>query len=186
MPAEPSPRRPRSWPERQRLWRAREDRFTRWTHQAAAQRWVLLALGLVSRVSDGWVWAALAVLLPLATGETGTRCVVRMLAVGALNVVLYKIIKHSVARPRPYRGCSGVTACARSLDEYSFPSGHTMHAVAYGLIVGVYYPQCRWLTGGFALLVAASRVVLGLHYPSDVVAGAAIGALTALVSFDLL
>jgi undecaprenyl-diphosphatase len=172
--------------ERLRVWRMLEDRCTRWMHRAAARRWVSWLLVVASRVGDGWVWYGAFVLLPLLSPVTGTHCAVRMVAVGLLNLIVYKIIKHTVARPRPYRGCSGVMACTRSLDEYSFPSGHTMHAVANSIILGAYFPQCRWVVWGFTLLVAASRVVLGLHYPSDVVAGAAIGMLTAVVSFNLL
>ena len=77
-------------------------------------------------------------------------------------------------------------ACARSLDEYSFPSGHAMHAVAYSVLLGVYYPEFTPLLWGFTALVALSRVVLGLHYPSDVVIGAAIGLLTAESALSLL
>jgi len=84
-----------------------------------------------------------------------------------------------VARPRPYVDCPGIRACARSLDEYSFPSGHVMHAVAFSVLLGAAYPEfapAAWL---FTLLVALSRVVLGLHYPSDVAFGAAIGLIDA-------
>ena len=56
---------------------------------------------------------------------------------------------------------------------------NTLHAVAFSIVAIAFYPVLAWLLVPFTLLVAASRVVLGLHYPSDVLAGAALGALIA-------
>jgi undecaprenyl-diphosphatase len=72
---------------------------------------------------------------------------------------------------------------ADPLDQFSFPSGHTLHAVSFSILMVAHCPQLAWLVVPFALAVAASRLVLGLHYPSDVLAGAALGALIAAASF---
>ena len=63
------------------------------------------------------------------------------------------------------------------LDPFSFPSGHTLHAVAFTVVAATHYPPLAALLVPFTLLIAASRVVLGLHYPSDVLVGAVLGAL---------
>ncbi len=169
------------------LWLARERALSLWMHRAAARRWVVQWLTLVSRMGDGWVWYAAIVALPWASpGGRGSTCAIRMAAVGVVNVVIYKIVKRWIARPRPFRTCPGIRRCERPLDEYSFPSGHTLHSVAFSLILTAYYPRMAMLVWPFTLLVAASRVILGLHYPSDVICGAVIGALTAAVSFNLL
>ena len=63
----------------------------------------------------------------------------------------------------------------RPLDHFSFPSGHTLHAVTLCILLGYVMPVLLWVMLPFTLLVAASRVILGLHYPSDVLAGALIG-----------
>jgi undecaprenyl-diphosphatase len=65
------------------------------------------------------------------------------------------------------------------LDRYSFPSGHTLHAVSFTWQAVAHFPQLAWILIPLALLIALSRVVLGLHYPTDVIAGAAVGALLA-------
>ena len=69
------------------------------------------------------------------------------------------------------------------LDEFSFPSGHTLHAIAFSSVAVAHYPWLAWPLAPFVALVAASRVVLGLHYPSDVLAASVIG--TALASLSL-
>jgi len=61
------------------------------------------------------------------------------------------------------------------LDEFSFPSGHTLHAVSFTIVALTWFPALAPLLVPFTVLVAASRVVLGLHYPSDVLAATAIG-----------
>jgi len=186
MAIKPSWRQLPSWPDRQLLWVERERSFALWMHGASTRPWVVLCLNVVSRLGDGWMWYAVMLSLPWLDHQNGITCAIRMFAVGAVNLLIYKIIKRCIARPRPYRVCPGIRACARSLDEHSFPSGHTLHSVAFGLILVAYYPSLGYAVWPFVWLVAVSRVVLGLHYPSDVLVGAAIGALTAAVSFNLL
>ena len=174
------------WVERRLLWVARERSIALWMHRAAARSWVVRALQAVSRVGDGWIWYGVIVCLPWAGGVVGPSASVRMIAVGLVNLLVYTIIKRWIARPRPYRTCPGIRACARSLDEFSFPSGHTLHSVAFSLILTVYYPVFALVVWPLTILIAVSRVILGLHYPSDVVVGALIGGITAAVSFNLL
>ena len=186
MATKPSSRQLPSWPERQLLWIERERSFARWMHGASTRPWVVPSLNIVSRLGDGWMWYAVILSLPWLDHVNGTTCAIRMFAVGAVNLLIYLIIKRCIARPRPYRTCPGIRSCGRSLDEYSFPSGHTLHSVAFGLILVAYYPSLAFVVWPFVALVGVSRVVLGLHYPSDVLVGAAVGATTALVSFNLL
>jgi len=134
---------------------------------------------IVSRLGDGVFWYSLMLAL-LATGGTPAWGVVaRMTATGAICTLIYKWLKSKTSRPRPFAVETAVRAGADPLDPFSFPSGHTLHAVAFSVVAVTFYPMLAWLLVPFTLLVAASRVVLGLHYPSDVVAGAALGALVA-------
>jgi undecaprenyl-diphosphatase len=187
------PRHASPWPEQshslwleRELWIARERAVALWMHRASARDWVVRLLAAVSRIGDGWIWFAIVVFLPIVDGPVGTSASVRLVGVGIVNLILYKIIKRWIARPRPYRTCPGICARTRSLDEFSFPSGHALHSMAFSVILPVYYPLSALVVWPLTILIALSRIVLGLHYPSDVIVGALIGGITAAVSFNLL
>ena len=130
---------------------------------------------VVSRLGDGVFWYALMLVLLVVYGESSMPVLVRMIAMGAVGVILYKWLKARTLRPRPYQVRPAIRPGAAPLDEFSFPSGHTLHAVAFSTVVISAYPMLGWLVPPFTAAVALSRLVLGLHYPSDVLAGAAIG-----------
>jgi undecaprenyl-diphosphatase len=140
----------------------------------------------ISKLGDGTFWYGLILLLPVVYGETAIYPAVRMAMVGFIGVALYKYLKSRLVRERPYISLAGITPGTRALDRYSFPSGHTLHAVSFTTLAVTSFPELAWLLVPFAVLVAASRVVLGLHYPSDVAAGALIGAALAVLSMVLM
>lgn len=129
-----------------------------------------------SRLGDGWAWYALAAALLIAEGADGLPVVALMTVAGVSGSGLYKLLKHGIRRPRPCDVHHELTLTVAPLDRFSFPSGHTLHAVIFSIIVTAHAPALGWIVWPFTALVAASRLVLGLHYPTDVIAGAAIGA----------
>jgi undecaprenyl-diphosphatase len=136
----------------------------------------------VSRLGNGAFWYGLMAAMLAWNGQEAIPAVLHMTAVGLVCTVVYKSLKHGTARARPYVSQTDITLSAAPLDQYSFPSGHTLHATAFTLVAVTYYPALFWLLAPFSLSVAFSRVVLGLHYPSDVIAGAVIGAAIAVAS----
>jgi undecaprenyl-diphosphatase len=134
---------------------------------------------LASRLGDGILWYALLGALPLLYGAAALRPVLVMALTGAAGVALYSLLKRIFVRERPFITHAAIDQAAAPLDRYSFPSGHTLHAVSFTWQAGAHFPELLWLLLPLAALIAASRVVLGLHYPSDVLAGAAIGAVLA-------
>lgn len=141
---------------------------------------------LVSRLGDGIAWYATLALLPLFYGFPALAASLQMALTGALGVLLYKALKQRLVRERPFHAQPGVRAIIPPLDRYSFPSGHTLHAVCFTTLLGHLDPALLWLAVPFAASVAASRVVLGLHYPSDVLAGGILGWSLASLSVALL
>jgi undecaprenyl-diphosphatase len=131
---------------------------------------------VASRLGDGVAWYVLILALPLIYGGMALRPAVVMGLTGALGVLLYSLLKDLFVRERPFITHASIDLAAAPLDRYSFPSGHTLHAVSFAWQASAHFPELGWLVLPFAGLVAGSRVVLGLHYPSDVLAGAAIGA----------
>lgn len=153
---------------------------------AASERMAVLHFfAAVSWLGNGVFWYGLMLALLLRDAQGALAPVIHMVVVGAVCTATYSGLKRRTARRRPYEVVPAVALGAVPLDAFSFPSGHTLHAVAFTLVAVSYFPALAGPLGLFTALVAASRVVLGLHYPSDVLAGASIGALIAGGSFGI-
>jgi undecaprenyl-diphosphatase len=147
--------------------------------QPARGEWVQRPFAVASRLGDGVVWYSLIAALPLVDGWDGLRASAHMLAAGCAALVVYKSLKGATRRKRPCHSLADIPTLVAPLDYYSFPSGHTLHAVSFSVVAVHYYPRLAWVLVPFTLAVAGSRIILGLHYPSDVVAAAGIGLLLA-------
>ncbi|MGH8686410.1 MAG: phosphatase PAP2 family protein [Burkholderiales bacterium] len=166
------------------------ERIQRWDERVCARsnRWLhvpalLVLFRAVSRLGDGLFWYALMLALLSASPRAAAGPVLHMAATGAACTLAYKLLKRGTLRPRPFQSLAHIAAGAAPLDAYSFPSGHTLHAVAFTLVALAYWPWLAPVLVPFTLLTAASRIALGLHYPSDVLAGAALGAAIASATF---
>ena len=136
---------------------------------------VRLYFSAASRLGDGIAWYVTIVALPIVFGMEALPASVHVVATGLVGVAIYKLLKSALVRERPFASHAQVEPVTAPLDRYSFPSGHTMHAVSFLVMLGHYFPSIMWIMLPFGISVAASRVILGLHYPSDVLAGALIG-----------
>src|SRR3981081_949719 len=131
---------------------------------------------IASRLGDGVIWYVLIFSLPLLYGVTAAKPAVIMAVTGILGVVLYKLLKRVFVRERPFITHSSIAQAGAPLARYRFPSGHTLHAVLFAWQASAHFPELSWVLVPLAALIAGSRVVLGLHYPTDVLGGAGIGA----------
>jgi undecaprenyl-diphosphatase len=140
---------------------------------------------IASRLGDGFIWYVLIFGLPLLYGAAAVKPCVIMAFTCTLGIVIYKLLKRVFVRERPFITHSSIALAGAPLDRYSFPSGHTLHAVSFAWQASVHFPELSWLLIPLATLIACSRVVLGLHYPTDVLVGAALGASLAELGLSL-
>jgi len=172
-----------------RLVLRRLDRVeARWCHafnRSCRRRWIHGIFATVSWLGNGTLWYGMIVGLAIGGGAVGRRAAAHMAAVGLAGLLVYTPLKHRTLRERPFVSHDNISSGLAPLDRFSFPSGHTLHAVAFSAIAVSYFPALAWILTPFAALTGVSRIVLGLHYPSDVIAGAVIGLLLAYASFSV-
>ena len=151
-----------------------------------APRWIRLWMVCATRGGDGWLWYAMGLIVLLFGGRE------RFLAVGAsgiataVGILLFLRLKKSCGRKRP---CAIEPHCWAKLlppDQFSFPSGHSITAFAVATPLCLHYPTLLVGLLFCAFSIAISRVILGLHFLSDVVAGCTIGVVLGYSSYLLL
>lgn len=130
---------------------------------------------VISRLGDGIFWYLMLALVLQMRGIGYSANILYILLGCGIGTAIYKTLKHKTTRPRPYQVHQVIRLGERPLDHFSFPSGHTLHAVMFSTVLGYIQPKLLLVMAPFTVLVALSRMVLGLHYPTDVLVGAAIG-----------
>ena len=136
------------------------------------------AAALVSNLADyGFVWVVLAVIKGRRRGAGRRRAVVSLGTAGVSSLVVVRAAKSVVERQRPGEQ---LEVRVRTPTSNSFPSGHTLAAFATAVVLPDTTAEMAAYVG-FAGAVAASRVHLRAHHPSDVLGGAAIGAALGLL-----
>jgi undecaprenyl-diphosphatase len=140
-----------------------------------APRWVRLYVVSSTRGGDGWLWYAMGLAILLFGGEARFQALGAAGVSAALSVLLFKVLKRTTGRRRPCQIAPHCWATLLPPDQFSFPSGHTMTAFAVAIPLALFYPTLMIGLFFCALSIAMSRILLGMHFLSDVVAGALIG-----------
>jgi undecaprenyl-diphosphatase len=169
----------------------RDHRVMRRLNRWRAPRWIRCWMIAATRMGDGWLWYGLGAMLLVFGGAPRYAAVAASASAAIAGVLVFKILKLLSQRPRP---CQYEPHCWSKVlppDRFSFPSGHTMTACSIALVVSYFYPPLEGPLFFLAMSIALSRIVLGMHFLSDVLAGAVIGvalgcaSITAFASFGL-
>lgn len=160
-------------------------KLMRRVNQWSAPNWVRFWAVAATRAGDGWLWY-LAGLVILLFGSAGRFTALAAAGSAALaGVGVFMLLKRVSGRKRP---CEIEPHCWATLlppDRFSFPSGHTITAFSVAVTLGAFYPVLLPVLLFFAFCIAGSRILLGMHFLSDVVAGALIGMGLGLTSHSL-
>ena len=150
-----------------------------------APHWIRLWMICASRGGDGWLWYTLGAFIAIFGGPDRFRALgAAGLAAGA-GILLFLFLKRATGRKRP---CTIEPHCWATLlppDQFSFPSGHSITAFAFAVPMALFYPPLMAGLAFCAISVAASRVLLGMHFLSDVAAGSVIGAVLGWSAYHL-
>lgn len=147
-----------------------------------APRWIRFWMLTATRMGDGWLWYALGAILLALGGWRGYSAVAAAGSAAVLGIFVFKVLKKLSHRPRPCELHPHCWAKVLPPDKFSFPSGHTMTAFSIALVLSFFYPTLEWPLYFLAGSIGVSRVVLGMHFLSDVLAGAALGCALGIAS----
>ncbi|MBU2862430.1 phosphatase PAP2 family protein [Reinekea marina] len=131
----------------------------------------------ISKSADGEGYLLVLIIIGLQYTSASLLFVQIALCAIAIERLCYFILKNSLKRNRPANSISDFKSLIQPSDQFSFPSGHTSAAFLFATLMASYYPALTGVFYSWAVLVAYSRVLLGVHFPFDTIMGAALGSL---------
>lgn len=139
----------------------------------------------ISFTGDGYLYLMMGVALPLLFPDQGSTFLLVSLLAFVIELPIYWVLKRSFKRRRPFHVVQALAPVLKPSDEFSFPSGHTTAAFMIAGIISICFPDFSLLAYTWAALIGLSRVMLRVHFISDVLAGMALGSLIAYFSLSM-
>jgi len=130
---------------------------------------------LATRGGDGWLWYLCGFAVWVLGGNEREEVLVGACLATGVGLAVYQVVKKLTRRDRPCFIEAHCWAKMKPPDQYSFPSGHAITAFAVAVSIGLHYPGAAPLLLSLAALVGISRIFLGMHFLSDVIAGCFLG-----------
>lgn len=154
-------------------------------------RWFRIWMIWATRLGDGWLWITTGAGLMAGGGQYHRVLAAAAVSAGVTNIAVV-LLKRRFRRGRPGEYipntlfASSMSRDRFAFDRFSFPSGHSMNAFAVGTVLALAFPALGPAVAIVVASIAASRLVLGQHFVSDVAVGSLLGALIGSASFYLL
>jgi len=148
-----------------------------------APKWIRLWALAATRAGDGWLWYFIGLLVLAFGGDARWVALAAAASAALVGIALFVSIKRISGRKRP---CEIEPHCWATLlppDRFSFPSGHTITAFAVAVTFAQFFPVLTPVMLFLAVSIALSRILLGMHFLSDVLAGAVLGTVLAVSSY---
>jgi len=151
-----------------------------WTGQSPALDWFMLQCSTAGNfVALVVVWLVWQLWINWRQGLLAASVLGVLIGVGDFTGTQLKIW---MARPRPCQVWLNVNELTGCGGDFSMPSNHALNAATAAAFLGVLFPSTRWVGGILMVLIGLSRVSLGAHYPTDVIAGWAIGGILGMTA----
>lgn len=162
-----------------------DHKLMRRVNKWPAPKWIRLWAIAATRAGDGWLWYLVGLSILLLGGEARLTAIASAGSAALVGVGLFVALKKISGRKRPCEIEPHVWAHLLPPDQFSFPSGHTITAFAVAISLGEFYPALFPALLFCALSIASSRILLGMHFLSDVIVGALLGTGLAMTSHAL-
>ena len=152
-----------------------DHKLMRKVNKWPAPKWVRLSAIAATRAGDGWLWYVIGLIALLFGGAERFAAVAAAGSAAIAGIGIFVFLKRVSGRQRPCEYEPHVWANLLPPDQFSFPSGHTITAFAVAVALGRFYPLFAGELLFCAAAIATSRILLGMHFLSDVAVGALIG-----------
>lgn len=159
--------------------------FFLWIHSKSMVNDYSKIIRLISKTGDGWLYTILTLLLVLYNPAKYSVFFTITAFAYFLELSMQFLLKKKFKRNRPQNHILSFTAKINPVGEFSFPSGHTASAFVMATILSVYFPVLTPLFLFWALMIGISRILLGVHFPGDILAGIFLGVVSATTSLAL-
>ena len=152
---------------------------------ALNNRFIFYLFRLITLTAEGWIFIIYALILLFLDYNQALNIIKVGIVTYGLYYPIYYIIKNNIKRERPFeKNKNNIICLVRPPDKYSFPSGHSAASTIATLIILYFYPQLNFLFI-WPILVALSRITLGVHYLTDAIFGVGLGLLCYLICTNI-